>query len=171
LDKFLALEFWINKSTNYADIARHIEGKGLFRRNKLGTPVFVNSDDHKKKAIEVLTKLRRDSEKREFEDLSDEVEDRLREYWSLPCAGQYGLISSPDVDWRPNSRHVGYQMLQALLIKSDLLTKEQMKKLKDSPEGINLPTELYTGLDRLGVEASPNTIRRHVIAAAKTFYG
>jgi len=170
LDEFRALELWIYNDEDYGNIAKHIDEEGLYQIDKFGDAIAVFSEEHKAKAKAVLIAHREDRVNGEFDNLSDEEELRLREYWDRRPADNYGLLSPPADDWRPNKKHAGYQMLQALLIKSRLLTKEQMKDLKDNPKK-HLPEDLIKELNLAGVGATPKAIRRHVINAAATFDG
>ena len=170
MGEFRALELWIYNDEDYGNIAKHIDEKGLYQIDKFGDAIAVFSEEHKAKAKAVLIAHRNDRVNGKFDNLSDEEDLRQREYWDRRPADNYGLLSPPADDWRPNKTHAGYQMLQALLIKSRLLTKEQMKELKDNPK-THLPKNLYGEFNRAGVVVPPKTIRRHVINAAKTFYG
>ena len=168
MEDFKALELCINKIQDYHNIRRHIMDHGVYRRDSLGVPRHMGEERDKLVAIGVLEKMFKIASERE-EELCDEANDRLREYWDESRPGQYGLCHQPTDDW-PNSKHLGYQMLQVLLINNGLLTSEQMQTLKVNPAG-HLPRDLCVKLNRMGVEADPRTIRRHIIEAAKTYFG
>ena len=168
MEEFKALELCIYKMQDYHNVEHHIREHGLYRRDSLGFPRHVFDELNKSDAIGVLEKMFKVASERE-EELCDESIDRLREYWDQSRPGQYGLCHQPIDDW-PNSKHLGYQMLQVLLINQGLLTSDEMRTLKANPN-THLPKNLCLELNGMGVEAHPKTIRRHIVKAAETYCG
>jgi len=164
---FVALELCIRKLEDYKSTAEHISEHGVYKLDSYCFPILRIDEPSKQGAKKVLIRMCDIQTKLELGD--DERDEQQREHWDRPFPEQYGLCNGVTDIWPKNSHH-GYQFIQVLLIHRGLLTKEQMRDIKNSPDA-HLPSGLLNELAILGISGDPKTIRKHIVKAAETFIG
>ena len=168
---FVALELCIRKLEDYKSTAEHISEHGVYKLDSYCFPTLKIDESSKQEAKDVLIRMCEKQTKLELDadEQHEQQHEQQRERWDRPFPEQYGLCNGVTDTW-PKISHHGYQFIQVLLIHHDLLTKEQMRDIKNSP-GAHLPTDLIKTLTRKGITGDPATIRKYIVKAAETFIG